>query len=137
MSGSDIFPFGGKYLRVLTPKTTNGTTPMMDENDRLVFKETHLPMTAKKDLERQNETLSKELQHRITVVDSSIPVMSKEQQAVIDKKNRAAKLKKELAELEAEEKAAEGKTKKTKAEKEAEKNKVLETVDIDEDPLLQ
>jgi hypothetical protein len=41
--------FDGPYLRVLTPETIDGINVKM-MNDRVVFKESHLPLTAKKHL---------------------------------------------------------------------------------------
>lgn len=48
--------FKGKYLRVTTPVTTNGTTPLLI-NGVQQTEETHLPVTAKKDLEKHNAHL--------------------------------------------------------------------------------
>lgn len=50
--------FQGAYLRVLTPKTTNGMIPLI-ENGQQVFIENFLPLTAKKQLERKNQRLTK------------------------------------------------------------------------------
>lgn len=67
--------FGGKpYLRVLTPQTTDGTNLRYDEsNERVIKKETHLPLTARKFLEAENENLPVQLRHIITEVDGSEP----------------------------------------------------------------
>lgn len=59
--------FPGKYLRVLSPRTVDGITPQM-ENDKLVFKEDHLPLSAKAFLEKQNENLPEILKKRIEIV---------------------------------------------------------------------
>jgi hypothetical protein len=59
--------FDGPYLRVLTPETIDGINVKM-MNDRVVFKESHLPLTAKKHLERKNLKLPKHLQKKIEVV---------------------------------------------------------------------
>lgn len=58
----------GNYLRVLTPRTTNGTNIMMDENRQQMFKEAHLPLTAKRALETQNRALPDHLKKIIEVV---------------------------------------------------------------------
>lgn len=50
--------FKGKYLRVTTPITTNGTTPLLI-NGVQQTEETHLPITAMKDLEKHNNHLKK------------------------------------------------------------------------------
>ena len=83
---AEIFPFGGKYLKVLTPRTTNGVIPEMDENNVAQFKETHLPLTARTYLEKQNDGLPKHLHHRITVMDSDTKKIDTEMQEVLDKK---------------------------------------------------
>ncbi|MBA3830070.1 MAG: hypothetical protein H0X33_14105 [Taibaiella sp.] len=56
--------FEGDYLRVLTPETTDGVTPRM-ENDKLVLREDHLPLDALKYLEKENDRLPAILKHRI------------------------------------------------------------------------
>lgn len=61
--------FNGNYLRVLTPQTIDGINLAYDANHRPIFKETHLPLTARKHLERKNEKLPAQLKKRIEVVD--------------------------------------------------------------------
>lgn len=72
--------FGGKpYLRVLTPQTTDGTNLRYDEsNERAIKKETHLPLTARKFLEAENEQLPDQLKHKIEVVDGEEPAPIKQ-----------------------------------------------------------
>lgn len=63
--------FGKKgYLRVTTPQTIDGTTLRYDEEngERVVKKETHLPLTAKKYMDAENENLPNHLKHKIEVV---------------------------------------------------------------------
>ena len=48
----------GQYLRVTTPVTTNGTTPMIKDG-RQITEETFLPLTAKKELEKKNRHLER------------------------------------------------------------------------------
>lgn len=68
-----MFPFDGKYLKVMTPQTTNGTDLKIDdETDKIVYKESHLPLSALKSLEAQNEQLPKSLRKKITIIDSDI-----------------------------------------------------------------
>lgn len=93
----EIFPFGGKYLRVLTPKTTDGLTPQLDDDDRALFKETHLPLTSLSYLEKQNDGLPKHLRHRITVMDSETKQIDSEMSEVLSKKKAGPALKKEKA----------------------------------------
>jgi hypothetical protein len=62
-----------KYLRVLTPQTVDGINLKYDERtERVIRKETFLPLTAKKHLEAENETLPIQLRHTIEVVDGSV-----------------------------------------------------------------
>lgn len=66
-----LFTFKGPYLRVTTPITTNGTTPLI-VNGQQQFEETHLPITAKKELDKHNAHLkrtgSEHLMAKIEVV---------------------------------------------------------------------
>lgn len=48
--------FKGKYLRVTTPVTTNGILPLI-VNGVPQYEETHLPLTAQKELEKKNQHL--------------------------------------------------------------------------------
>lgn len=59
--------FKGNYLRVSTPRTTDGVTPQM-EDGRLVYKEDFLPLSALKDLNEQNLKLPEILKKKIEVV---------------------------------------------------------------------
>jgi len=59
--------FNGNYLRVSTPRTTDGVTPQMQDG-RLVYKEDFLPLTARGDLDKQNEKLPEILRKVIEVV---------------------------------------------------------------------
>ena len=72
--------FGGKaYLRVLTPQTTDGTNLRYDEaTERVIKKETHLPLTARKFLEAENEQLPAQLRHVISEVDGDEPAPVKQ-----------------------------------------------------------
>lgn len=60
----------GSYLRVLSPRTTNGNN-LMTDGDRVLYKEEHLPLTAKKYLELQNQSLPAHLKKRIEVVQGN------------------------------------------------------------------
>lgn len=59
--------FNGNYLRVSTPRTTDGVTPQMVDG-RLVYKEDFLPLSALKDLNEQNLKLPEILKKKIEVV---------------------------------------------------------------------
>lgn len=50
--------FTGPYLRVTTPKTTNGLIPLI-RNGQQVLREDFLPLSARKQLEAKNRRLSK------------------------------------------------------------------------------
>jgi len=62
--------FQGDYLRVLTPETIDGVTIKM-VNDRMSFKESHMPLSALKDLQRENDRLPTHLKHRIERVTTN------------------------------------------------------------------
>lgn len=59
----------GDHLRVVTPVTVDGDRPKI-ENGQQVYKETQLPLTAKKHLEERNSALPKHLKMEIEVVKS-------------------------------------------------------------------
>jgi hypothetical protein len=50
--------FTGPYLRVLTPKTTNGILPLIINGEQQ-YREDFLPLTARKQLEAKNRRLQK------------------------------------------------------------------------------
>lgn len=56
------------YLRVTSPLTIDGTRPRYDEQGRMMYKETELPLSAKKHLERQNNDLPDHLKKKIEVI---------------------------------------------------------------------
>jgi hypothetical protein len=68
--------FTGSYLRVTTPVTTNGIIPKLN-NGQQVFKETFLPLSAKKALEKKNARLTRKgfghLISQIEVVSDGTP----------------------------------------------------------------
>lgn len=51
--------FQGTYLRVSTPETVNGLVPKIGPDGQVVYKETFLPLSAKKSLEAKNQRLIK------------------------------------------------------------------------------
>lgn len=57
----------GPYLRVLRPIPKDGMN-LIYVNDRPVFQETHLPLSAKRGLEEENSTLPDQLKMKIEVV---------------------------------------------------------------------
>jgi hypothetical protein len=65
--------FKGQYLRILTPQTTDGINLKYDQDNEVVLKETHLPMTARKSIEKRNAIRPKHLQHIIEEVGEPAP----------------------------------------------------------------
>lgn len=59
---------GGAYLRVTTPKTTNGLLPET-KNGVVQTEETFLPMTAKRHLERKNARIAKTFPHLVAKIE--------------------------------------------------------------------
>lgn len=71
-------PLGQKgYLRVTTPQTTNGSEIKYTDDGRKVTKETHLPLTARKHLELENEGLPPHLRHTLEEVSDEAPAKVK------------------------------------------------------------
>lgn len=64
--------FKGAYLRVETPRTIDGTVPLMIDGVQQ-YKESHLPLSARKALERRNEKIAPFLRHKIEVVGGEAP----------------------------------------------------------------
>jgi hypothetical protein len=60
---------GRPYLRVLTPRTTDGVNLLYDENLQVKYKESHFELTARAALEKENLTLPRQLRHIIKVMD--------------------------------------------------------------------
>lgn len=64
--------FKGDYLRVLTPKTSDGVSPLVDGEGRIQYREDHLPLSAKKMLDKKNEKLTPVLRKKIEVVSNTV-----------------------------------------------------------------
>ena len=72
--------FKGDYLRVLTPVTSDGVS-LVTVNDRIKYREDHLPLSAQKMLEKKNEKLPTSLRKKIEVVSDHVkPVIAQSQQ---------------------------------------------------------
>lgn len=56
------------YLRVISPMTIDGSHPRFDERGQIMYKETELPLTAKRHLDRQNRNLPDHLKKKIEVI---------------------------------------------------------------------
>ena len=65
--------FQGTYLRVLKPRTSNGINPIIDGEGRMDYKETFLPLSAKKRLEKINSKLPQHLKMKIETVTDEAP----------------------------------------------------------------
>lgn len=64
--------FKGTYLRVLKPRTTNGVNVKIGDDGRMEYKEVHLPLTAKKNLEIRNAKKPDHLKMKIEVVGGEL-----------------------------------------------------------------
>src|SRR5687767_3264498 len=62
----------GSYLRVLTPRVTNGTNLQIGADGRIDYKEAHLPISAKRKMEEYNRKLPNHLKKVIEVVHGNI-----------------------------------------------------------------
>ena len=87
----------GSYLRVLTPKTVDGINLMYGPDNRTPqFSEAHLPLTARKHIERQNDNLPAQLKHIIEVVESA-PVNDSEAPEIKEKGKPGPKPKEKIS----------------------------------------
>lgn len=64
-------PFKGPYLRVKTPITTNGISPLTD-GGAIKYREDHLPLSAKKALEAKNAKRQPHLKMIIEEVNDAV-----------------------------------------------------------------
>ena len=64
----------GDHLRILSPVTIDGNMLKLDDSGKAIYKETHLPMTAKKALLLQNSRLPPHLRKKIELVSPDQPV---------------------------------------------------------------
>jgi hypothetical protein len=60
--------FKDEYLRILTPRTTDGVNLKYGPDRQPTYKESHVPVTALKHFERENATLPDQLKHIIEPV---------------------------------------------------------------------
>lgn len=59
------------HIRVSKPLTTDGLNPKVDDFGRIQYKTTHLPLTAKRQMEQISDRLPKHLKYRIEVIEVS------------------------------------------------------------------
>jgi len=64
--------FQGSFLRVLEPRTTNGVNLKFDKDNKVMYKETHMPLSALKGLKALNAKLPKHL--RLIIEQAGDPV---------------------------------------------------------------
>jgi len=60
--------FKGPYLRVLTPRTTDGKSLKYDSNLQVIYKESHFELSARTALEKENLVRPIQLRHIIETV---------------------------------------------------------------------
>lgn len=100
-----LSPLGPQYLRVQTPRTSDGTNLVYDKNRQPIYDESESPLSARKHLDRINKKLPEPLKMLITEVDETKdPDFAKIVKGVgktiaISKAARKLELEKELAEL--------------------------------------
>jgi hypothetical protein len=72
----------GDHLRIVSVITEDGIRPKLDETGRQMYKETLLPLTAKKHMDERNRELPKHLKMTIEVVRyfQEIPEQQTEQE---------------------------------------------------------
>lgn len=71
-------PFQGEHLIVSSPVTTDGTTPRIGPDGRVVYKEDLLPVSALKMLEKKNLKLPEHLRKKIKRVEAYQPPVQTE-----------------------------------------------------------
>jgi len=52
-------------ITIRTPQTTDGTNLAYDENEKVIYKETEVPASARKHFESLNASLPEHLRHKI------------------------------------------------------------------------
>jgi hypothetical protein len=81
-------------IKILTPQTSNGLLNIMDDEGRMVFRESIVPATQRKFFEKLNTQLPDNLKHRIVDIPTTPPPPP--EPSALEKEN--AELKKQLAE---------------------------------------
>jgi len=77
--------FKGPYLRVLTPRTTDGMNIKYDENLQVVYKESHFELSARASLEKENLTRPNQLRH---IIETAGVVQTTEAQPFVARPQR-------------------------------------------------
>lgn len=88
------------YLRVLTPRTIDGMNVKYDDQRQVMFKETHLPVTARKYLLEENMSLPEHLHHKIEEVAFEVaPAQTKKAPTMAELQAQFDILQKRMAEM--------------------------------------
>jgi hypothetical protein len=77
--------FKGPYLRVLTPRTTDGMNIKYDENLQVMYKESHFELSARASLEKENLTRPNQLRH---IIETAGVVQTAEAQPFVARPQR-------------------------------------------------
>ena len=64
-------------ILVLSPVTSNGVNPILDAKGQIIYKETILPLEAKKIIEKQNDKRPDHLKKKITIIEEPKAVKEK------------------------------------------------------------
>lgn len=90
----------GSYLRVMTPRTTNGNNVVVNERGVVEYKEAHLPLTAKRSLELLNRNTPQHLRKKIEVVKGNVQEQKEQpNQELIEAQKKIELLQKQLAQM--------------------------------------
>src|SRR5688572_22121772 len=97
----------GSYLRVLTPRVTNGTNLKILPNGTIDYKEAHLPISAKRKMEDYNRKLPSHLKKVIEVVHGNTQANPPETKSSVINNDLSAELNHYKSKMEQMEKAIE------------------------------
>ena len=64
-------------IKILSPITSNGINPILDEKGQIVYKETIVDARSQKTFEKINDTLPSHLKRKIITGAESVPVKVK------------------------------------------------------------
>jgi hypothetical protein len=88
-----MYFLNGDHIRVVTPITVNGVIPKLDEHGMQAYKETFLPLTAKKFIEEQNLNLPNHLKKIIEIIsdkdEQPAPHQADQTETVVSKPEEA------------------------------------------------
>ena len=87
----------GPYLRVLSPRTTNGNNLLINERGMVEYKEDHLPYSAKRYIEQYNAKLPQHLRKKIEVVEGNTQQSNQVNEKELALQAEVERLRKQLA----------------------------------------